>query len=274
MKIHYPLVQLEKNGLGLIFKSNYILNGKWIWCLAMTMGLSSLRAQNLVINPSFEHYNSQVFSKTCMFLFQDSLNVNGWCAAGNVSSKSTHQCSSTSMYLSNQKFSIKPHEGKWMIGFTCMNFPIGNNQREYITGKLTTQLKAGFKYKVVFFISPRDGCEKGIEELGIAFSISFQASSEYNNLFTESPQLTVSIKEAIVKGKWSKVETIYTAEGNEQYFTLGNFNKDSHTTILDLSADSKKADHWSWYAKTFYFIDDVSIIELPIERNNTLIIKD
>jgi hypothetical protein len=249
-------------------------NCKWIYGIVISISSYSLFAQNLVVNPSFEEYNAEVFSKTCMLLFQDSINVNGWRAAGNASSKSSHQCFTSSMYVSNKKFGIKPHEGKWMIGFKCMTFPIGNNQREYITGKLTEPLKAGYTYKMVFYISPRDGCEKGIKELGIAFSKNFNASSDYNNLFIEKPQLSVSITEVIEKGKWTKVETIYTARGNEQYFTIGNFNIDSNTMILTLGDDSKKADHWNWYAQTFYFIDNVSIIELPKERNATLIIKD
>jgi OOP family OmpA-OmpF porin len=237
----------------LIFKRNLIL-------FTLTLSAIAVQSQNLVINPGFETYNEEAFQKTCKLIFRDDVNVPGWSGTGSYSSAAFHQCSSKSMYLSSQKLGVKPHSGKWMIGFTANKTPKGNDHREYIIGKLSQQCKAGVEYKCSFYLSPRDGCDNGVTELAAAFSAQADVSETFNAGFSINPQLVFNTSAITEKGKWYKIEAIYTAAGNEQYITIGNFNNDTNSVQLPLSPDSKYADHWNWYASSFYFIDDVEVI--------------
>lgn len=230
--------------------------------------------QNLVVNPGFEEYNKEAFRKTCKFLFTDNLNVLGWSSCGNDATESWHKCSSSSMYISNKNLGVKPHSGKWMVGFNVMKYPIGNNQREYIIGRTHKPLQSGSAYMLTFYLSPRDGCEYGIEELGIAFSNNIVPSTNYNADFSVAPQITFPVADITQKGKWYKITLNFIATGGETTFVLGNFNPDSTSKTVVLSEDSKHADHWNEYARSFYFIDDVELIEIEPTRIPTLYIKD
>lgn len=242
--------------------------------LALLLNMRQGHAQNLVINPGFETYNKDVFSKTCKFIFTTGNDVDGWCACGSNAEASSHQCSSTSMYLSSMNLGVKPHGGKWMIGFTCIRYPEGNNEREYLIGRSNKLLRAGSTYQLSFFLSPRDGCVYGIKELGVLFTDTITPDQKYNTDFTQSPQLSISTAEITQKGQWYKIETNFVATGGEQYFIIGNFNSDSTTQTVQLGPDSKHADHWGQYIRTFYFIDDVELIETESTKVPTLYIKD
>lgn len=230
--------------------------------------------QNLVVNSGFEEYNKNAFRKTCKFLFSDTINVKGWSSCGNDATESWHQCSSSSMYVSNKDLGIKPHSGKWMVGFNVMTYPIGNNQLEYIIGRTLKPLQSGSAYMLTFYLSPRDGCEYGIEELGIAFSNNIVPSTNYNTDFSITPHITFPIADITQKGKWYKITLNFVATGGETNFVLGNFNPDFTSKTVVLSEDSKHADHWNEYARSFYFIDDVEIVEIQNKRDATLQLRD
>jgi hypothetical protein len=106
------------------------------------------------------------------------------------------------MFLSHKQLGVKPHGGKWMIGFTVIRHPKGNNQREYIIGRSVKPLTAGLTYRLTFFLSPRDGCVQGVKELGILFGNSIIPSSDYNFSFTETPQLIFSTEDITQKGEF------------------------------------------------------------------------
>jgi OmpA-OmpF porin, OOP family len=231
------------------------------------------RAQNLVVNPGFESYNPSVFATTCVYLFADSTNVSGWFSAGVHAMDSTHKCSSKSMYLSSAPKVLKPHGGKWMIGFTPTRLPQGTNWREYIVGKTVRSLAAGQTYLVTFFLSPHDGCEFGLDQMGIFFTPTIPFGHTFNKGFLITPQVTFSVKEITKKGHWESITVEYTATGAEQYFVIGNFRKDDATKLIPLGPDTPKADHWNWYAKTFYYIDDVSITPIASKQTKTLNFK-
>ena len=152
-----------------VYKSSFII------VVTLSLITTQTKGQNLVVNPGFEEYKKEAFRKTCKFIFTDTTNVKGWSSCGNYATESWHQCSSSSMYISNKNHGIKPHSGKWMIGFNVMKYPIGNNQREYLIGRTHKPLQSGLTYTLTFHISPRDGCEYGIEVLGISFTNSIVA---------------------------------------------------------------------------------------------------
>jgi hypothetical protein len=55
---------------------------------------------------------------------------------------------------------------------------------------------------------------------------------------------------------WTKISGIFTAQGGENYLTIGNFKDSTNTTIID--ADSGNGE----YNNAYYYIDKVSLIPL------------
>jgi hypothetical protein len=242
----------------------------------LLLHIGKVNAQNLVINPGFETYNKDIFSKTCQHLYTtkelisiytDSSNVDGWSACGHDAGEYLHHCN-------NQNPGVKPHGGKWMIEFSAMDYPVGTNEREYLIGRFVKPLTAGSTYQLTFFLSPRDGCINGIKELGILLGNSINPSREFNNSFTEIPQLIFSIEEVTQKGQWYKIQLTYVAAGGERYFTIGNFHSDSTTQTVLLGPNSKHADHWNLYAQSNYFMDDVELTEVKPKQKGTLYLRD
>ncbi len=56
--------------------------------------------------------------------------------------------------------------------------------------------------------------------------------------------------------KWIEVKSIYTANGNEKYLTIGNFNPNLVYTHISKKKNKIKEKY------TYYFIDDVSLVEI------------
>ena len=54
---------------------------------------------------------------------------------------------------------------------------------------------------------------------------------------------------------WIKVSGIYIAQGGEKYITIGNFFDNAHTYEDTLNAQSQ-------YIEAYYYIDDVSVLEI------------
>lgn len=156
-----------------------------------------------------------------------------------------------------------PRTGNNMAGI-LINGGIIINYREYIENKLTTTLQSGKRYELSFYLSStKPDCSP--VELGIKF---------YNTKFYDNTKmwLTDIVPDAINDYTtfvvdtldWQLVTIPFTANGNENYVVIGNFE------------DSTKIKH-SWpcdtmfwnnihYAGNYFFIDDVSIIEAPYKE--------
>lgn len=231
--------------------------------LTIFLSLSFLictHSQNLVLNPSFEEFYDCPRS---ISLFHN--NVKYWSIPNNGTTDYFNSCSEIKWFndfMGNQK----ARTGNGYAGFYAY---FKKDYREYVQGKLTSTLKRGEKYQVTFYISLGDYSKFALKELGILMSYNkFSNSKSTKNINAKGiakrvrtlkyrPTFSKTYFEDI--DGWMKVSFTYTAEGFENYFSIGNFNPNSLTN----KSKSKATKHEPF---CYYYIDDVSIE--PLEKNS------
>ncbi len=143
------------------------------------------------------------------------------------------------------------------IGLYESGWPHGG-YREYIEVKLNDTLEAYKLYCVEFWVSLTRLCNNpepdGIDGIGAYFS---KDSVRYLNTDTSyvinvSPQVLNPIGNIISDTtNWVKISGVFTAQGGEDYLTIGNFIRDENLHI-------SFPPHGGY---AYYYIDDVSVIE-------------
>lgn len=234
----------------------------------LTFCITSLKSQNLVVNPSFELTNTNC-SGIAGEGFRQDLNPSWDNANSNIAGDS---CSSPDLFSAcNIAFTSMPGGGFGSLGyqysrtgtrhagFIAYSAPFGfaDNYREYIQGHTTAPLVGGQTYCVSMYVSLADGSPWAVKELGVYFSNTQylrDACNQGSGIYV-TPQLENTC--GIISDttyKWVRLQWDYVASGGEQYFVIGNFHNDAGTTKVSTGSSS--------FSNTFayYFVDDVSIV--------------
>ena len=159
------------------------------------------------------------------------------------------------------------------IGVFIKDIPY-QNKREYIQVKLTDSLKANKKYLVKFYVSLSDSSCYAVDDIGLFFSDTAIHKSIYDaSAFNVIPQIINPIGNIITdKINWTLISGIYTAQGGEQYITIGNFYDDANTDTLFVSGAITQGKY------SCYYIDDVSVTliedSVPTEKSDNIFIPD
>ena len=225
-----------------------------IYCIITFFVFSGLFAQNLVINPSFEEYLQ--CPEKMSNLEED---VVGWSAPTLGTTDYFNSCSSKMgvpyNFIGNQ-------EVKFGNGFAGFYLKAPNNYREYIQGKLSETLETGRRYSLSFYISLAESSKYGVSEIGIFFSQNQIKTKSKRFLSLTKLYETEKIMNFIKIGDynyfmenngWMKLEAEFVAEGGENYFTIGNFHTDMHTTLRKAKGIKEIA---------YYYVDMVSVTPL------------
>lgn len=137
------------------------------------------------------------------------------------------------------------------ISTYCAPSSCGPNYREAIQSQMLDTFQLNKKYCVSFFVNLVHNVKYASDDIGCYFSttsnIPFPASAQINNI--QGSFITDTVNWTLIKG-------IYTALGNERFINIGNFKNDANTTVIVSNASSSNPN-------AYYFIDDVSIYELP-----------
>lgn len=152
----------------------------------------------------------------------------------------------------NNIFGYQPAlTGNAYMGFATYALPNGSNYREAIHTSLLDSLKLNKKYCVSFYVNLANNTKYASDDIGAYFStsysISFPLVAQINNPTGNFITDTVN---------WTLISGIMTAQGDEQYINIGNFKDDVTTTVIVNNPAAVDPE-------TYYFIDDVSIYELP-----------
>ncbi len=209
---------------------------------------------NLVVNPSFEDL---IGCPTNSGQIDSAI---GWSApinGGGGVSELYHVCCTYQPRCgvpSQTDFSTSqnPHTGNGYAGIQT-GFSGILNDRGYIQSKLSRKLISGTVYCITFFISLSDQSYAYIKPFGAYFDDGSISTPGPWGLAAVSPQVYNTSILLNDKVNWMKIEGSFTAHGNEQYITLGNFFPDSLSEIVLIGTPSV----WGSY----YYIDDVSVIE-------------
>lgn len=123
---------------------------------------------------------------------------------------------------------------------------------EYVQLQIGSKLKAGQEYIVSFKVSLSDKSAYAISGLG-AYLSSDKISESNNSRLGNSPQIS---SEQIVKDKnsWVEVSGLYTAKGDENFITIGSFNK-------NLKAEKIVSNNETNNRKAYYYISGIKFTE-------------
>jgi len=196
-------------------------------------------SQNLVLNPSLENYI------TCPAFGQFSNTfINDW-DKPSYGSTDYYNYACPGIIPSQQI----PRSGNAYAGIIGYNY--GQEYREYMTGMLSSPLVSGAGYYCEFYVSLNDGYIQAIKELGAYFSVT--APGPYTNSLhiPLTPQIENTVTLLDDTSGWMKISGYFYASGGEQYITIGNFNDDTNTTIVQVGNVGSYG--------SYYFVDDVSV---------------
>lgn len=141
--------------------------------------------------------------------------------------------------------------------------------REYLSSRLKKPLEKGKQYCVSFYVSPAEKTSYGINihyifgarQMGMYLSKDsiFNYDPAFgSNVLPYTPQITA---QTVITDttRWQAVAGLYTAEGGEEWITIGNFNDDLHTRGMVL-INPGFPDSYKRYS-SYYRIDQVQIFE-------------
>ncbi|MEO8762020.1 MAG: gliding motility-associated C-terminal domain-containing protein [Bacteroidia bacterium] len=239
--------------------------------LFLLLGTFGIKAQNLVLNPSFENTNITACSspegfQTNLLNWDDTNSGADSCSSPDLFSN----CNvifgfQTPTYQPNNTLGFQhPHSGNKYAGIITYGpgiasncTPIGNDQyREYIEGTISTPLTAGQQYCVSFYVSLADNVAWTTNNLGVYFTNSLYTHNACpnNSLINFTPQLNYTCTPISDTSNWVQLQWNYTATGGETNFIIGNFFNNAGTTV---ACNNSSAGFTNPYA--YFYIDDVSI---------------
>ena len=136
-------------------------------------------------------------------------------------------------------------------------FTANYETKEYMYQQLSTPLQGGKIYCLSFFVSRADRVTHAIHSIGAYFSNNVQSAATlgYVNVTPQIVNQTGFITDTI---GWTQIQGCFTANGGEQYITIGNFNSNANTDTMFVGSTNP---HPNAYKYAYYFIDDITLID-------------
>ena len=129
--------------------------------------------------------------------------------------------------------------------------------KEYIQQYLSSPLVSSKIYYVSFYVSLSDRVTYSVKNIGAYFSVT-QPTVVGNTYFSATPQVENQTGYLTDTIGWTKIEGYFTAQGGEQYITIGNFHSIINTdTLYTSTIDPFPSDPGTAY----YYIDSVSLYD-------------
>jgi hypothetical protein len=222
---------------------------------------------NFVINPSFENLSScpSHFAQISRAIGWDTLRNGGGITPDlyNICYSGPYQyCSVPVNWWSNSNF-LFPKIGVGYAGFTALyNTP---QLREFIQGILENKLTMNNNYCVKAYFNLSDFSKYSINSLGFILD-----DGQVNCLPVHLPNITPQVFHTSYQlsdtSNWMRIEGVFTANGTEEYISIGNFFPDSLSSPFLFNPSGSIA--------AYYYIDDVSVINtnLPADAGNDTLI--
>jgi len=202
--------------------------------------------QNLVPNPSFED------TLNCPIVFGD-FSVSDWNSPTQGSPDYLNSCNNgDANVLNNVAGSQSPRSGNGYVGISVYEDDSVWSYREYIQGQLQQVLVSGQQYWVSFYVSLADTSMYAIQEIGAYISPNQINDNSMDTTLSYIPQIEFNDSVIIDKTNWTKIKGSFTANGNENYLIIGNFNRSQNTTALQVNSNINAP-------VAYYYIDNICV---------------
>lgn len=216
-----------------------------------------VNAQNLVPNPSFE------INSMCPVGFADITSVASWYKLPGHQGTPDYYNACGSSFVSvpnNVKGTQTAYNGNAYLGIvTYKTNP--TEIREYIQTQLISPMIAGQSYFVSFYVNLTDNSVFSSNNIGAIFTVSPLSGSGIASL-NIIPHLSYSTPITDTIG-WTLISGTYISSGNEQYMSIGNFYNNASTQAITVNTSGAAAE-------AYYFIDQVSVVQLPLGNSDFL----
>ncbi len=140
--------------------------------------------------------------------------------------------------------------------------------RDYLSGTLNESLNPGKVYCGSVYVSLTDTSGSACNDYGLAFTNTLPIGNWGQLLDQITPQIAnnPSTNPLTDKINWTQIKGSFIADGTEQYVTMGNFKSKANS-------DTVKFNFNTFYpSSSYYYLDDVSLIELKaLHSNDTLV---
>jgi len=250
--------------------------------MTILLSLTSVFAQNLVPNPSFEEYEQ------CPEIF-DSVNpisewINNWYSPSLGSPDYFNECCTTppiefGLDVPNNAIGYQyASDGSAYVGlFTAGDCSSGNSKnqlREYLQCRLIDTLQTDSTYRISFKLSLADSVACYTSSFGLLLTPEELLLNDNTN-FNLTPQVSGSINLIESLNDWVLIDGIYASQGNECYLTIGNFNNNQNSGFEETGQNSFQA--------SYVYVDAISIVlqsqvnlkeELDFSEINILTMSD
>ncbi len=170
-------------------------------------------------------------------------------------------CATTTLYTTplNAIGNQIPKEGVGYLGIGIFQNSVINDNKEYLENKLKQTLQKNKSYCVTFYSSLAELSRFTCANMGVVFkkdsliNYTIPGISQY---LSEIPAYQTSIinSDSI---NWTKLQFSYLANGDENFFLIGNFNSNSNTIKTQIKPLGAAYGDFA-----YYYIDDISVVEI------------
>ncbi len=219
----------------------------FLYCFLLYLLGSSIDAQNLVPNPSFED------TVYCPAGTNNPQAVKHWFNPTQASPDYYNACANNGGGVPANDWGYQyAQEGNAYVGLILYsNYIDYPNYREYIAIQLNEALYPGIDYCWSVYVSLLDSNDFASNNIGIGLSID-----SITNFATES-LLSIPIygnHTSIVTDNlgWTKIGGSFVAQGGEKYLYIGNFYDDAQTNVVQIQSNSIGGSFAYYYIDNFY----------------------
>ena len=221
--------------------------------------------ENMVYNPSFEEHRDCPQHIEALGVMQE---VDAWWQPTAGSSDYFNSCGGRECSVPLNKLgSQSARSGEAYCGIYCSR----DQYREYLQTRLKTPLIAGKRYRISFWVSLSEKSPHAATTLGALFTkeciedstLGIVMKREVIDLGDQGSQsIAVYVEPQVVNSRerpltdtkeWMEVSGEFTAEGGEEFLTIGNFFPFNKSRIVP-TRDGQTPLHGA-----YYYVDDVSV---------------
>jgi uncharacterized protein YegL len=228
-----------------------------LFFLLFSLGISA-QTKNLVINPSFENYTYPPIVNWPSATNPGEEIVPGWVTPTRGTADYYNSDISTCDGFPIAKARTGQGRCAMILGlYSQLNNT--TNYKEYVQGKFSQPLEAGKKYCVKFYLALDRGSPNTTTGIGAYISPDAIRSDDKEPLPCKPQIFTEKIISA--EDGWTEISGVYTANGGEQYITIGSFSETSVIRLDDIGKSAQRpytSDHIMRSA--YFYIDDVSVM--------------
>ncbi|MGB0931638.1 MAG: hypothetical protein ACPGVB_12715, partial [Chitinophagales bacterium] len=230
----------------------FFLNNLFLFFLLFfTLCSSTIDAQNLVLNPSFENLAA------CPDAIGQIGNSLEWRSATAANADYFHECDQTNVVgiPANSVGFQSARTGSAYAGIQVYSTTSMVDYREYLQVRLISPLIADSTYQVSMYVSPADNLDDCFTDaIGVYLSDQSFNENQLTHLNLTPYVQNLAGNFLTDKGNWALISGTFTAIGSENHLVIGNFLNDVETEEFAACGND---------ARAYYYVDDVLIELVP-----------